>query len=452
VWESAGNITRSLGTGAGQMQVTNANSGSSGFSSANAGGMVVAIGGTAAPTALTWGGGNFTMNSLILNDTTATGPLAFRNAINLGAGNRTIVVAANVATVSGSLSGASGGLVKQGAGTLVLAGSNSYGGTTAINAGRLQVGDGGTTGSINNGSPVSVASGAALAFNRSNDLSYSGTVSGAGGLRKLGGGKLTLTSAQTFTGDTVVSAGTLALGTGATLASNLIEVGEAAGSGAVLDIGSLGSALDIGTGKTLGGYGTVAGNTVVIANSGVISPGGSVGGITIGALEFGKDGVYTFEVNDATGSAGGLLGNGWDLVAVSSAFTLSADSTDPFIINLVSLSGAGSGLAANFDGTSGSYQWKFLDANAPITNYSPDKFLLNVGGFLNPTAGSFSIAQGGLGGLGGSTTSNELYVVYVSVPEPGTLALAALGIGIVAVLACRRRRSLQTADPSLTAP
>jgi hypothetical protein len=38
------------------------------------------------------------------------------------------------------------------------------------------------------------------------------------------------------------------------------------------------------------------------------------------------------------------------------------------------------------------------------------------------------------------------------VPEPGTLALAALGIGIVAVLACRRRRSLQTADPSLTAP
>jgi hypothetical protein len=177
---------------------------------------------------------------------------------------------------------------------------------------------------------------------------------------------------------------------------------------------------------------------VVIANSGVISPGGSVGGITIGALEFGKDGVYTFEVNDATGSAGGPLGNGWDLVTVSSAFTLSADASDPFIINLVSLSGAGSGLAANFDGTGGSYQWKFLDANAAITNFSPTYFQLNVGGFLNPTAGSFSIAQGGLGGLGGSTTSNELYVVYVSVPEPGTLALA--GIGAIAAASWLRRR------------
>jgi hypothetical protein len=64
--------------------------------------------------------------------------------------------------------------------------------------------------------------------------------------------------------------------------------------------------------------------------------------------------------------------------------------------------------------------------------------LLNVGGFLNPTAGSFSIAQGGLGGLGGSTTSNELYVVYVSVPEPGTLALA--GIGAIAAASWLRRR------------
>jgi len=112
----------------------------------------VAIGGTAAPTALTWGSGGFigtgTAQNLALNSTTALSVVDIRTDINLGATARTINVLDNVNTgadyaiMSGVLTGTggtAGGLVKIGAGVLELTGANSYAGTTQVQAGTLVV-------------------------------------------------------------------------------------------------------------------------------------------------------------------------------------------------------------------------------------------------------------------------------------------------------------------------
>ncbi len=103
-------------------------------------------------------------------------------------------------TLTGEGIGGTGALVKNGTGTTILAQANSYSAGTTVNAGKLSIGNGGSTGDIGSG-PVSVASGATLEFNRSNttagvpDIDYKTVaklrnLSGAGTVAVTGGGIL----------------------------------------------------------------------------------------------------------------------------------------------------------------------------------------------------------------------------------------------------------------------
>src|SRR5206468_1479740 len=76
---------------------------------------------------------------------------------------------------------------------------------TTIAAGTLQIGDGGTSGSI----AGNVLDNGVLAFNRSNAAFFAGQVSGSGVLRQIGTGALTLSGINTHSGGTSVTAGTL---------------------------------------------------------------------------------------------------------------------------------------------------------------------------------------------------------------------------------------------------
>ena len=98
-------------------------------------------------------------------------------------------------------------------GTLTLACNNTYTGVTAINGGTLQIGNGGTTGSL--ATTGAITNNAALVFNLSNAITqgtqFGTVISGSGTLANTGTGTLTLNAANTYRGATRISNGVLSL-------------------------------------------------------------------------------------------------------------------------------------------------------------------------------------------------------------------------------------------------
>lgn len=123
-----------------------------------------------------------------------------------------------------------GEVVKEGPGTQIFTGDNSYSGTTTINAGTLQVGNGGTTGSL--GTSTQIVNEGSLVFNRSNDLGVAGAIEGAGSVTQAGTGAVTLSGFNTYSGGTLVNGGTLVVGANDALGSGTVTLAGGALSGA----------------------------------------------------------------------------------------------------------------------------------------------------------------------------------------------------------------------------
>ena len=114
-------------------------------------------------TSLDLGGGSLTLASggLLQSGNYA---LTIRNGtLNFGNQEAVINVSQNTTTITGTVVG-SGGLTKFGAGTLILAGTQAYSGTTTVGGGVLQIGTGGAVGAAVFGGPFNIGQ-ATLAIN-----------------------------------------------------------------------------------------------------------------------------------------------------------------------------------------------------------------------------------------------------------------------------------------------
>lgn len=145
---------------------------------------------------------------------------------NIGVGDGNSASAVDRAVINNALTG-SAGLNKVDFGWLVLAGNNTYSGGTTISSGILQIGNGGTSGSIIG----NVQDNGSLAFDRINAVTYGSVISGTGSLAQSGTGTLTLTGANTYSGGTTINSGALQIGNGGTAGS---IVGNVTNNGALI--------------------------------------------------------------------------------------------------------------------------------------------------------------------------------------------------------------------------
>ncbi|QZN81306.1 autotransporter outer membrane beta-barrel domain-containing protein [Stenotrophomonas sp. DR822] len=244
---------------------------------------------------------------LVLGDGGTTGNVAgdiVNNALlTLNRGDRM--------SLSANISGG-GELLQAGSGTVVLSGNVAHGGGTRVEAGTLQVGDGGSRGTL--AGDVSQASGTHLDVDRNDTFVLSARVGGDGALRQIGSGTTVLDADHTYTGGTLIAAGALRVGNGGTTGSvtgaidnqgrlefnrsddfvlgnavsgagGLVQMGtgtlriadDQAYTGATRVLGgalqvdgSIRSATEVASTATLSGNGTIHGDVV---NAGTIRPG-----------------------------------------------------------------------------------------------------------------------------------------------------------------------------------
>ena len=327
----------------------------------------------------------------------------------LGAAGGTFDTNDNTITLASTIGG-TGGLTKQGGGTLILSGINTYAGGTTVNVGMLSVSSDANLGAagggltLNSGALQTTASftsaraitlsgpGGGFLPAAGTTLTLTGNIGGTGALAMAGPGTLNLTGTNTYTGGTMVGSGTLKIN------------GSIAGNVAVAAAG------------TLGGNGTIGGN---VANVGTLAPGNSIGTLTVnGSYAQAAGSTYQVEANAQgqadrlnVGGAAAIQGGTVQVLAAAGSY---ANSTTYTIVRATGgVSGTYSGVTSNFAFLTPTLSYDandvFLTLALPGQNAFTPTFLAltpnqkAVGTALNQSfanaSGDFATVIGALAGL-----------------------------------------------------
>ncbi len=322
-----------------------------------------------------------------------------------GAANGVTAEVATSLKLSGGLSG-SGELFKTGAGKLTVSGdSGAFSGKVTVNGGEIEIassaalGSGGTLALQGAGVKLRLSSGSSL----SNAVSLgsagtsavfdgagiiSGAISGAGQLLKQGDGKIELSGINTYSGQTTISGGILALN--GTLTNSPVVVAA---------------------GGTLKGSGTVGGNLGI---SGVLAPGNSPGILTAGGTtNFASGSIFEWDLDTAAGNTRGVAYDAINTTAVTGSgatFKIMLTGTQNFSDTYWQTSHVWTDIFKNATGT------------ADLENWAG-----TFSGFSYSYASGSTAAPVGFGSF--SLSGNTL--AWSAVPEPGNVLAGLLAVSIL---------------------
>jgi autotransporter-associated beta strand protein len=362
-----------------------------------------------------------------------------------------------------------------GAGTIIVSGS--------VSAGNITFGSGSGAIVLSGGTGIGLASPSTITLNNSGDTISAPIVSGA--LTLAGPGVLTLSGANTYTGTTTISAGTLKVATGGqvntagTGAGNYINVGTNSGVNALLNI-SGGTVKLTSSGNAWASYMQVGNGAGIVGGiqltSGTLNPqrqlnlgagsGGygamtmSGGALTVGsylALGFGTNanGVFNQSGGSATqnqvsGNGSTLIGSGNGCIGVMNLSGGTFNATAGGILCPENYSSTGilniSGSAAVTVGYTGLKFGNSSSAVAGTVNLLGGTLTANLiqrgggtanfnfnGGTLKPSGSSTTFMQGLSGAYvypGGGTIDNSGFNITIG---QALLAPANLGVSSIAV-------------------
>ncbi len=290
-------------------------------------------------------------------------------------------------TASGSLTNGAGGggFEKTGAGTLVLTGStNTLNGNIVISAGTLQIGNGGTTGTLNS---LAVTNNGSLVFNRSNALTVANAISGSGNVIKNASNTLTLTGSNTYSGGTTLNTGTLVIGNAAAAGSGTITQTDGTSLLTFDTTGTIANAMSI--------YNVVSNQTVTLS-----------GAITAQNTTYDVADGTTLSINGSIGGSGGVTKEGNGTLELNAANTFTGDTE----INFGTLEANATGSLASTGNITVNGGSLLVGANNAINESAAMDLAggtLEFNGNINETVGALTLSANSVIDMGGGNIALE---------------------------------------------
>ncbi|MBD7993667.1 autotransporter-associated beta strand repeat-containing protein, partial [Ochrobactrum sp. Sa2BUA5] len=372
-------------------------------------------------------GAQFTTDGYLLDGSKLTLSTGGDHTIIVGDGS--LQSASMTATIASVIEG-SEGLIKSGAGQLVLTGENSYTGTTTVTEGLLTLGEGG---SINASGNIILAESSAghgsFAIDKNADFTLSNAVTGTGDVFKRGSGTTTFAADNSFSGGLNVEAGTAKAGV----------VDHAFGSGRVKIAG--GATLDLADlNETIGGLdGNQSGDGNITLGSGTLTLNqdlhGGYSGVISGSGGLVKNGsgdLVLYGANDYSGqstiNAGSLVQAAQGGFSSASTYSVASGATvelGGFATSMAGLNNAGSVAFGGQGGTVLSVSGDYVGNGGTLlmsTVLGDDSAQTDQLVVTGNTAGDTKLSISNRGGLGAQTV-NGIKIIDVGGQSDGRFTL-----------------------------